>query len=65
TSSADDFRATLEPLHAEAHQKGAIPGPLHQELILTGYYCALSDAIQGCLQRARDIDWRKWDLAYF
>jgi hypothetical protein len=64
-TSADDFRATLEPLHADAHQKGAIPDPLHQTLILTGYYCALADAVQECLQRARDIDWRKWDLAYF
>jgi uncharacterized membrane protein YccC len=64
-TSADDFRAALEPLHADAHQKGAIPDPLHQALILTGYYCTLTDAIEECRQRARDIDWRKWDLAYF
>jgi hypothetical protein len=65
TSSADDLRATLEPLHAEAHQKGAIPDRLHQVLILTGYYCALTDAVQECQARGAAIDWQKWDLAYF
>lgn len=64
-SSADDFRAALEPLHAEAHQKDTIPDHLHESLILTGYYCALADAIQECEKRAGAIDWRSWDLAYF
>jgi uncharacterized membrane protein YccC len=64
TTNAEDFRATLESLHAQAHQEGAAHD-LRQTLILTGYYCALSDAVQECLERARAIDWRHWDLAYF
>jgi uncharacterized membrane protein YccC len=65
SATADDFRAALEPLHAAAHERGEIRASLHQALTLTGYYHALSDAIQECLARAKDIDWRKWDLAYF
>jgi uncharacterized membrane protein YccC len=64
-ATADDFRAALEPLHADAHERGEIRDSLHQALMLTGYYHALSDAIQECLARAEDVDWRKWDLAYF
>ena len=65
SATADDFRAALEPLHAAAHQRDEIRDSLHQALTLTGYYRALTDAIQECEARATDIDWRKWDLAYF
>jgi uncharacterized membrane protein YccC len=65
SATADDFRAALEPLRAAAHEHGEIRASLHQALTLTGYYHALSDAVQECLARAKDIDWRKWDLAYF
>jgi hypothetical protein len=64
-ASADDFRATLEPAHAEAHRGEGIHGPLHEALTLTGFYCALADAIEQCRQRVNDLDWRKWDEAYF
>jgi hypothetical protein len=62
---AEDFRAALEPLHAAAHERDEIRDSLHQALTLTGYYRALADAVQECHARARDIDWRTWDLAYF
>jgi uncharacterized membrane protein YccC len=65
SATADDFRAALEPLHAAAHERGEIRASLHQALTLTGYYNALSDAIQECQERAAAIDWQKWDLAYF
>jgi hypothetical protein len=64
-ASADDFRATLEPAHAEAHRGEGIHGSLHEALTLTGFYCALADAIEQCRRRANDLDWRKWDEAYF
>jgi hypothetical protein len=64
-SAADDFRATIEPLRAAAQDREEIRGSLHQALTLTGYYRALTDAIQECQARARDIDWQTWDLAYF
>jgi hypothetical protein len=65
STTADDFRAGLERLHAAAHERDEIRGPLHQALTLTGYYRALADAIQECEARAEGIDWQKWDLAYF
>jgi hypothetical protein len=64
-SAADDFRATIEPLRAAAQDREEIRGSLHHALTLTGYYRALTDAIQECQARARDIDWQTWDLAYF
>ncbi|MGH6920345.1 MAG: hypothetical protein ACREJ0_21890, partial [Geminicoccaceae bacterium] len=65
SATADDFRAALEPLHAAAHERGEFRDSLHQALTLTGYYQALADAVQACQARIKDIDWRKWDLAYF
>jgi uncharacterized membrane protein YccC len=65
SATADDFRAALEPLHAAAHERGEIRASLHQALTLTGYYHALAVAIRECLARVEDIDWQKWDLAYF
>jgi len=64
-ATVDAFRAALEPMHTAAHQHEGIREPLHDALTLTGHYAALTDAIEGCVQRAREIDWRKWDLAYF
>jgi uncharacterized membrane protein YccC len=64
-ATADDFRATLDPLHVAAHERDEIRDSLHQALTLTGYYTALNDAVAECQRRANDIDWRKWDLAYF
>ena len=65
SATADDFRAALEPLHAAAHERDEIRDSLHQALTLTGYYRALADAIQECGARAEEVDWQKWDLAYF
>jgi uncharacterized membrane protein YccC len=64
-ATAADFRAALDPLHIAAHERNEIVDSLHQALTLTGYYHALADAIQECRARAEDIDWQKWDLAYF
>lgn len=65
SATADDFRAALEPLHAAARERDEIRSSLHEALTLTGYYGALTDAVQECQRRIEDIDWRKWDLAYF
>jgi hypothetical protein len=65
STSIDDFCSALEPLHAQDHASHAIREPLHQALTLTGYYCALSDEAEACRRSAGEIDWRKWDLAYF
>jgi Fusaric acid resistance protein family len=65
SAAPDDFRAVLEPMHAEAHRSGEIRGSLHGALTLTGFYCALAEAIEQCRQRTNDIDWQQWDLAYF
>ena len=65
SATADDFRAALEGLHAAAHERDEIRDSLHQALTLTGYYRALTDAIQECQARVAEVDWRKWDLAYF
>lgn len=65
SATADDFRAALERLHAAAHERDDIRDSLHQALTLTGYYRALTDAIQECQARVAEVDWRKWDLAYF
>lgn len=64
-TTTDGFRAALEPLHTAAHGRGEIGSSLHEALTLTGYYCALVDAIEECRRHADDIDWREWDLAYF
>ena len=65
SAAPDDFRAVIEPMHAEAHRSGEIRGSLHGALTLTGFYCALAEAIEQCRQRTNDIDWQRWDLAYF
>jgi Fusaric acid resistance protein family len=65
SATADDFRAALEPLHGPAHECDEIRSSLHEALTLTGYYGALTDAVRECQRRIQDIDWRKWDLAYF
>ncbi len=64
-TTVDAFLAALEPMHTAAHQHGDVGGALHQALTLTGYYTALTDAIEHCRNRAAQIDWRRWDLAYF
>jgi HEAT repeat protein len=64
-ATADDFRAALEPLHAAAHERGEIRDSLHQALTLTGYYHAVAQAVDECQERAVQIDWQKWDEAYF
>jgi uncharacterized membrane protein YccC len=64
-ATADDFRAALEPLHAAAHERGEIRDSLHQALTLTGYYHAVAQAVGECQERAVQIDWQKWDEAYF
>jgi hypothetical protein len=64
-ASADLFREALEPLHEQAHQGQGIDHTLRAALTLTGYYCAMADAIEETRQSAQQIDWRKWDLAYF
>ena len=64
-AAADGFRAALEPLHRAAHAEDKIQRSLHEALTLTGYYWRLIEAIEQCRQRTDDIDWRRWDLAYF
>lgn len=63
--AADDFRAALEPLRVAAEDGDRTRDPLRQALTLTGYYCALADAIDDGLRHADEVDWRQWDLGYF
>ncbi|MGH6913534.1 MAG: hypothetical protein ACREH3_07480, partial [Geminicoccales bacterium] len=63
--AADDFRAALEPLRTAAEDSDETRAPLRQALTLTGYYCALAEAIDDGLRRSDEIDWHKWDLGYF
>jgi hypothetical protein len=64
-AATDDFRAVLEQLETDAQRRDEIRDSLRQALTLTGYYQALTDAIQECARRADEIDWQQWELAYF
>ncbi|MEM7023825.1 MAG: hypothetical protein AAF637_14710, partial [Pseudomonadota bacterium] len=64
-ATEDEFRAVLEPEHHRAHAETGISDSFREALTLTGYYCALADAVGECQQRAKAIDWRGWEAARF